>query len=126
MRKGPRRVRPLALVWLLADMLVQAARRFVPWTDSGPEAGTLMMAATMSVPSLFVQAPGGPSGLLTAEGPGDWNGAGRPGGSGVSLCVLIMAASVFAGLLGPVAIAAFALLADGPDRAACWRIASCA
>ena len=81
-RKGPRRFRPLAPVWLLADMLVQAARRFLPWTDSGPEAGTLMMAAMMSVPSFIVQAPGGLSGLSAAEGPGSWNDAGPPVGWG--------------------------------------------
>lgn len=82
MRKGPRGVRPPGVIWLRADAVVQEAVRFLPETDKDPEAGTLMMVAMMSVASLIVLVPCGPSGLLTTEGPGGWNDAGPAVGWG--------------------------------------------
>ena len=113
----------LALCWLPAGVVAQAAVRFVPQAGGTPEAGMLVMAAMMSVPSLVVLAPCGlPLGLgcrmlwrLGRRRTAWW--------LGVPLGALTVAASVFAGLLGPVAIAAFALLASAPVWAVAWWIA---
>ena len=78
-RRGLRRSAP---VWLSSGALVQATVRFLPETGNDPDAGMLMMAAMMSVPSLIVLVPCGPSGLLAAEGPGGWNDAGPAVGRG--------------------------------------------
>ena len=113
----------LALCWLPAGVFVQAAVRFVPQAGGAPEAGMLMMAAVMSVPSLVILAP---CGLPLALGCRRLWRLGRRQTAwwlGASLGALTVAASVFAGLLGPVAIAAFALLASAPVWAASWWIA---
>ncbi len=113
----------LALCWLPAAVLLQAAVRFLPQAGGAPEAGMLMMAAVMSVSSLIVLAP---CGLPLALGCRRLWRLGRRLTAwwlGVSLGALTVAASVFAGLLGPVAIAAFALLASAPVWAASWWLA---
>lgn len=113
----------LALCWLPAGVLVQAAARFVPQADGAPEAGMFMMAVVMSVSSLVVLAP---CGLPLALGCRRLWRLGRRQTAwwlGVSFGALTVAASVFAGLLGPVAIAAFALLASAPVWAASWWLA---
>ena len=113
----------LALCWLPAGVFVQAAVRFVPQAGGAPETGMLMMAAVMSVPSLVVLAP---CGLPLALGCRRLWRLGRRRAAwwlGVSLGALTVAASVFAGLLGPVAIAVTALLASAPVWAAWWWLA---
>lgn len=113
----------LALCWLPVGVLVQAAVRFVPQADGAPETGMLMMAAVMSVSSLVVLAP---CGLPLALGCRKLWRLGRRQTAwwlGVSLGALTVAASVFAGLLGPVAIAVVALLGSAPVWAASWWLA---
>ena len=113
----------LALCWLPVGVLVQAAVRFVSQAGGVPESGTLVMVAIMSVPSLVVLAP---CGLPLALGCRRLWRLGRRLTAwwlGVSLGALTVAASVFAGLLGPVAIAVVALLASGPVWAAGWWMA---
>ena len=80
MRIGPRGVWRLTPVWPPAGALVQTVVRWLHETDGGPEAGTLTMAAMMSVPSLVVLAPRGLSGLLAGDGSDAWADAGPPGG----------------------------------------------
>ena len=121
--KGQRGFWLLALCWLPAGVLVQAAVRFLPAMDGVPDPGMWMMAAIVSASSLVVLAP---CGLPLALGcRGLWR-LGRPRTAwwlGGSLGALTVAGSVFAGLLGPVAIAAFALLASGPVWVAVWWVA---
>ena len=121
--KGARGFWALALCWLPAGVIVQAAARFLPQAGGVPEAGTIMMVAIMSVSSLVVLAP---CGLPLALGCRRLWRLGRRRAAwwlGASLGALTVAASVFAGLLGPVAITAFALLASVPVWAASWWLA---
>ena len=113
----------LALCWLPAGVLLQAVARFVPQAGGVPESGTIMMVALMSVSSLVVLAP---CGLPLALGCRRLWRLGRRQTAwwlGVSLGALTVAASVFAGLLGPVAIAVVALLGSVPVWAASWWLA---
>ena len=121
--KGRRWFWALALCWLPAGVLVQAVARFAPEAGGAAEAGTWMMAAIMSVPSLVLLAP---CGLPLALGCRRLSRLGhRPAAwwLGVSLGVLTVAASVFAGLLGPVAIVVWALLFSVPVWAVSWWLA---
>ena len=113
----------LALCWLPAGVVAQAAARFLPQAGGAPEAGMLVTAAMMSVSSLVVLAP---CGLPLALGCRRLWRLGRRRAAwwlGVSLGAPTVAASVFAGLLGPVAIAVVALLASVPVWAASWWLA---
>ena len=77
----------------------------------------------MSFPSLVLLAP---CGLPLALGCRRLSRLGHRQAAwwlGVSLGALTVAASVFAGLLGPVAIAAWALVVSVPAWAASWWIA---
>ncbi|MXW35436.1 MAG: hypothetical protein F4103_16755 [Boseongicola sp. SB0673_bin_14] len=121
--KSPRGFWALALCWLPAGVIVQAAVRFVPQAGGAPEAGMLVMAAVMSVPSLVILAP---CGLPLALGCRRLWRLGRRQTAwwlGASLGALTVAGSVFAGLLGPVAIAVVALLGSVPVWAASWWLA---
>ena len=121
--KGRRWFWALALCWLPAGVLVQAAARFLPEAGGPPEAGTWMMAAIMSFPSLVLLAP---CGLPLALGCRRLSHLGHRQAAlwlGVPLGVLTVAASVFAGLLGPVAIAVWALLVSIPVWATSWWLA---
>ena len=113
----------LALCWLPAGVLVQAAVRFPPHAGGAPDAGMWMMAAIMSIPSLVLLAP---CGLPLALGCRRLLRLGHRQAAwwlGVSLGLLTVAASVFAGLLGPVAIAVWALLVSMPVWAVSWWLA---
>ena len=82
-----------------------------------------MMAAIVSASSLVVLAP---CGLPLALGCRRFWRLGRPRTAwwlGVALGTLTVAGSVFAGLLGPLAIAAFALLASAPVWGISWWVA---
>ncbi len=114
---------PLALLWLPAGVVVQAVARFPPESNSDPGAGMWMMAAIMSASSLIVLAP---CGLPLALGCRKlWRLGYRRVAwwLGISLGALTVAASVFAGLLGPVAIAVCALLVSMPVWMAWWWLA---
>ena len=122
-RKMRRGFWPLALLWLPAAVVVQAAARFLPGSSGAPEAGMWMMAAIMSASSLIVLAP---CGLPLALGCRRlWRLGYRRVAwwLGILLGTLTAAASVFAGLLGPVAIAACALLLSIPVWMAWWWLA---
>lgn len=112
MCKGPSGFRALAPVWFPVE-------RFLPESDGGPETGTLMMAAMMSVPSLIVPAPCSVPRSSAAGILGAGADAGPPRGWELR-GALTLAASVFAGPLGPIAVGAFALPADAPSWAASW------
>ena len=115
---------PLALLWLPAGVAVQAAVRFLPATDGPPEPGMWVATALMGGASLVVVAP-----VRAAAGA-------RPPpplaarlsarllvGRGVALGAKTVAASVSAGLLGPVAIALCAVIFSLPAWGAWWWLA---
>ena len=110
----------LALCWLPAGVLVQAVARFLPQGDGVPIAGTFMWTIVVLLPSLVVLAP---CGLPLALGCRKLWRTGRYRAAwwvGVSLGALTVAASVFAGLLGPIAIATLALMVSAPAWVTWW------
>ena len=111
------------MLWLPVAVVVQAMARFLPESNGAPEAGMWMMAAIMAASSLIVLAP---CGLPLALGCRRlWRLGYRRVAwwLGISLGVLTAAASVFAGLLGPVAIAVCALLVSMPAWMTWWWLA---
>ena len=114
---------PLALMWLPAGVVVQAAVRFLPETDAPPDPGMWTMAALMAGGSLLVIAPCGVPLALGCRRL--WRLGYRRGGwwAGIALGAITAAASVFAGLLGPVAITVCALMFSLPAWAAWWWLA---
>ncbi len=114
---------PLALLWLPAGIVAQAAARFGPATDGPPDAAMWAATVLMAVSSLVVAAP---CGLPLALGCRRlWRLGYRRGAwwAGVALGALTVAASVFAGLLGPVAIAVCAAIFSLPAWAGWWWLA---
>ena len=111
----------LALLWLPAGVTVQASMRFVPETEAAP--GMWVTAALMSVSSLAVLAP---CGLPLALGCRRlWRLGHRRGAwwTGIALGATTVVASVFAGLLGPVAIVLYAVIFSLPAWGAWWWLA---
>ena len=101
---------PLALLWLPAGFAAQAAARFLAVTDGPPEPAMWAATVLMGVSSLVVVAP---CGLPLALGCRRlWR-----------LGAMTVAASVFAGLLGPVAIAVCAVIFSLPAWGAWWWLA---
>ena len=112
----------LAVLWLPAGVVAQAAIRFgaeagAPWTrDMGP--GLLM-----AVGSLALVAP---CGLPLALGCRRlWRLGHRRAawGAGIGLGAVTIAATVVAGLLGPVGIVAYAVVLSFPVWIAWWWLA---
>lgn len=113
----------LALLWLPTGVALQAAVRFLPDSNGLPGAGMWMMAAIMSAASLLVLTI---CGLPLALGCRRlWRAGYRRAAwwAGVAFGAMTVAASVFAGLLGPVAIAVCALVFSAPVWLACWWLA---
>ena len=113
-RTGRWRFWALALLWLPAGLVVQAIVRF--GADSGPAAEPGMWLATvpMMVGSLV---PVAPCGLPLALGCRRlwWLGYQRGAWvAGMVLGAATVAASLVAGLLGPVAIAVYAVVLSVP------------
>ena len=114
---------PLALLWLPAGVVAQAAVRFGPATDGPPDPAMWVATVLMAVSSLVLVAP---CGLPLALGCRRlWRLGYRRGAwwAGVSLGALTVAASVLAGLLGPVAIAVWAAIFSLPAWAGWWWLA---
>ncbi len=108
---------PLALLWLPAGVAAQAAVRFLPEAGAMPEPG---IWAASALSSLAVLAP---CGLPLALGCRRlWRLRYRRAAwfAGIGLGAVSVAASVVAGLLGPVAIAIYAVVLSLPVWAAWW------
>ncbi len=113
-RKGRWQFWALALLWLPAGVVAQAAVRF--GADFGPtaEPGPWLATVPMMVASLL---PVVPCGLPLALGCRQLYRLGYRRGAwvaGIVLGAVTVAASVMAGLLGPVAIAFFAVVLSVP------------
>ena len=108
---------PLALLWLPAGVLAQAAVRFGPGVTGDPH---MWPSLLMSAGSL---APAVPCGLPLALGCRRlWRLGYRRGAwlTGIGLGAVTIVASVVAGLLGPVAIAVCAIVLSLPVWGAWW------
>ena len=110
----------LALLWLPAGVVAQALVRF--GSKTGPQAGAGLSAAMlpMLAGSLVLVAP---CGLPLALGCRRVRWLGYRRGAGwawVALGAVTVAASVVAGLLGPVAIAVYAVVLSLPVWGAWW------
>ena len=107
---------PLALLWLPAGVVAQAAVRFGPSADGFADSGEAMAALV----SLAVTVP---CGLPLALGCRRlWRLGYRRAAwaAGIGLGALTIPAAVSAGLLGPVAVAVWAVLLSLPIWIA-WR-----
>ena len=113
-RKGRWRFWALALLWLPAGVVVQAIVRF--GVDSGPPAEPGAWLATMPMMAVSL-LPVAPCGLPLALGCRRlwWLGYRRAAWmAGIGLGAVTVAASVVAGLLGPIAIAIYAVVLSVP------------
>ena len=104
----------LALLWLPAGLVLQAAVRFGGEADGAGAAGMWLMTMLMAISSLIFVAP---CGLPLALGCRRLWRLGHPRaawGWGIGLGALTVATSVLAGLLGPVEIAVYAAVLSVP------------
>ena len=113
-RKGRWRFWALALLWLPAGVVVQAIVRFGADTGAATEPGMWLATMPMMAVSLL---PVAPCGLPLALGCRRlwWLGYRRAAWmAGIGLGAITVAASVVAGLLGPIAIAIYAVVLSVP------------
>ena len=113
-RKGRWRFWALALLWLPVGVVAQALVQF--GADSGPSAGPGMWLATALMMAVSL-LPVSPCGLPLALGCRRlwWLGYRRAAWmAGIGLGAATVAASVVAGLLGPIAIALYAVVLSVP------------
>ena len=118
----------LALLWLPSGVVAQAAVRFLPATDGPPDHGMWLAAAPMAAASLAVLATLRPVPACPGPDPGAlgcrrlWRLGYRRGAwwAGIALGAATVAVSVVAGLLGPVAIALYAIVVSLPVWGAWW------
>ena len=111
----------LALLWLPAGVVVQALVRFAPGLVDAPGAG--LSGLSMGAGSLVFVAP---CGLPLALGCRRIWRLGYRRGTGwawIGLGAMTVAATVVAGLLGPVAIAVYAVVLSLPVWATWWWLA---
>ena len=111
----------LALLWLPAGVVAQALVRFLP--ETGPQADFSLPLLLMLAGSLVLVAP---CGLPLALGCRRvWRLGYRrvAGWVWIMLGAVTVAATVVAGLLGPIAIALYAIVFSLPVWAAWWWLA---
>ena len=104
----------LALLWLPAGVVAQAVFRFTLGEAPGPDPNMGLMMMVMAGPSLIIVAP---CGLPLALGCRRlwWLGHRRTAwATAIGLGTATVAASVLAGLLGPIAIAIYAAVLSLP------------
>ena len=114
----------LALLWLPAGVVAQALVRFLPETGPQADAGLSATMLPMLAASLVVVAP---CGLPLALGCRRvWRLGYRRGArwAWIGLGAVTVAAAVLAGLLGPVAIAVYAIALSLPVWGAWWWLAN--
>ena len=114
---------PLALLWLPAGVALQVAARFVPEADGVTEPGIWAASAVTALPSLAVLAPCGLPLALGCRRLSRLRYRRAVWIAGIGLGAVSVAASVVVGLLGPVAIAIYAVVLSLPVWAAWWWLA---
>ncbi len=113
----------LALLWLPAGVMAQALVRFLPETGPQADPGLSPVMLPMLAGSPVLVAP---RGLPLALGCRRVCRLGYRRGAGwtwIALGAVTVAASVVAGLLGPAAIALYAVVLSLPVWAAWWWLA---
>ena len=113
----------LGLLWLPAGILATAAVRFSPEPGSSTEPVTWVTAAVMSVPSMLFVAPCGLPLALACRRLCRLGYARAAWGAGIGVGAISVAASLVAGLLGPIGILAYALALSAPVWMAAWWLA---
>ena len=111
---------PLALLWLPAGVVATAWVRFAPGNGPWAEPEMWLMMMLMAAQSLIVVAP---CGLPLALGCRRlWRLGYRREAwtAGIGLGAITVVASLVAGLLGPLAIALYAVVLSLPVWIACW------
>lgn len=113
----------LGLLWLPAGITATAVVRFPP--DAGPstEPAVWVTVAVMSAQSLVFVAPCGLPLALACRRLWRLGYARAAWGAGIGVGVITVAASLVAGLLGPVGILAYALVLSAPVWMAAWWLA---
>ena len=122
-RRRRRRFWSLALLWLPTGVMATAVVRFLPGTGEAQPPSMWGMAILMAVPSLVFVAP---CGLPLALGCQRlWRLGFRRAAwvAGIWLGAVTVAASLVAGLLGPIAIALYAVVLSLPVWIAWWWLA---
>ena len=122
-RRRRRRFWSLALLWLPTGVMATAVVRFLPGTGEAQPPSMWGMAILMAVPSLVFVAP---CGLPLALGCQRlWRLGFRRAAwvAGIWLGAVTVAASLVAGLLGPIAIALYAAVLSLPVWIAWWWLA---
>ena len=110
----------LALLWLPAGVVATAAVRFLPETGSPETAGMWLPMLLMSAGSLVLVAPCGLPLALACRRVWRLGYRRSAWAAGIGLGVVTVAASLVAGLLGPIAIAVYAAALSLPVWIA-WR-----
>ena len=113
---------PLALLWLPAGVAAQAAVQFGP--DAGPPGDPHFWAAALTAAGSLVLIA--PCGLPLALGCRRlWRLRRRSAAwvAGICLGAVTVAASLVAGLFGPIAIAVYAIVLSLPVWVAWWWLA---
>ena len=110
----------LALLWLPAGVMATTAVRFLPASEPATEPAMWLPMVVMAMQSLAFVAP---CGLPLALGCRRLWRLGYPRAAwttGFGLGAVTVAASLVAGLLGPIAIAAYAVVLSLPIWVAVW------
>ena len=113
----------LAFLWLPAGVVATGALRFAGGAAPSPEPAMWLTAAIMSVQSLLFVAPCGLPLALACRRLWRLGYCRAAWAAGLGLGAVTVAASLVAGLLGPVAILAYALVLSAPVWIAGWWLA---
>lgn len=113
----------LGLLWLPAGIMATAAVRFSPEPGPSNEPAMWITMAVMSVQSLVFVAPCGLPLALACRRVWRLGYARAAWAVGMGLGVITVAASLVAGLLGPIGILAYALVLSAPVWTAAWWLA---
>lgn len=113
----------LGLLWLPAGIMATAAVRFPPEPGPSSEPAMWITVAVMSLQSLVFVAPCGLPLALACRRVWRLGYARAAWAVGVGLGAVTVAASLVAGLLGPIGILAYALALSAPVWMVAWWLA---
>ena len=113
----------LGLLWLPVGIMATAAVRFPSGAGPSTDPAMWITVAVMSVQSLVFVAPCGLPLALACRRLRRLGYARAAWAAGVGLGAITVAASLVAGLLGPIGILAYALVLSAPVWTAAWWLA---